>query len=675
MGEELREVFPVYAEAYDEVLAHLTLPDLDVDETGFAQPAIFAVEVGLFRLFESWGVRPEVVAGHSIGEIAAAHVAGVLSLVDACVLVSARASLMQALPRGGAMVSLVASEEEVVPHLTDLVAVAAVNGPRSVVISGDEDAVLAVAAKFERTKRLRVSHAFHSLLMDPMLDAFRDVVAGLEFHAPRISMCGDVTNPEYWVQHVREPVRFLDTVRALEAEGVTTFLEVGPSAVVTQMIADCVDDPAGAVASLRADRPEPVAVVMALGQVFARGVAVDWSAFFAGARRVDLPTYAFQHKRYWPTVDLSLPAVTPAAERQELVDLDRHDPVDQEEVVREAIRAALGAVLGHTDEEVDDHQEFAELGLNSLTAVELRTRVTAAVGVRLASTAVFDHPTPHALARHVLAGLERPDVPVAVRSPLVNLFRRACAAGRAQQGIDLLAAAADIADTTTADLVAPRQVRFTRGANLPPLVCVPSLVAPASPYQYARFAETFRDLRDLSVIVPSGYRAGERLPDSLGTAIHAHADTVDEPAVLVGYSSGGWLAHAIATALADRGNPPLGVVLLDSYLPGTRDIAGLQADLYRELSEKDELVELVDDAALAAMGRYLHLFAEWRPRPTDIPTLLVGASSFTAGADPARKAEWPLPHDRVVVPGTHLSLIEEFANDTAEAVGKWLTEL
>jgi acyl transferase domain-containing protein len=333
-------------------------------------------------------------------------------------------------------------------------------------------------------------------------------------------------------------VRFLDTVRALESGGVSTFLELGPSAVVTQMIADCVEDAGAAVATLRADRPEPTAVVTALGQVFTRGVAVDWSTYFAGARRVDLPTYAFQRKRYWPTVDLSQPTAAPVVERQRRVELDEHDVVEREHQVREVIRAALGTVLGYADEEFDDHQEFAELGINSLTAVELRTRVTAAIGVRLASTAVFDHPTLHALTRHVLAGLEQPGAPRATRSPLVALFQQACAAGRAQQGIDLLAAAADIADTTTADLVPPRWVRFTHGANLPPLVCVPSLVAPASPYQFARFAETFRDLRDLSVLVPSGYRGGERLPDSLDTAIRAHADTIGEPSVLVGYSSG-----------------------------------------------------------------------------------------------------------------------------------------
>ncbi|WP_233224095.1 SDR family NAD(P)-dependent oxidoreductase, partial [Amycolatopsis sp. CA-128772] len=268
------------------------------------QPALFAVEVALFRLVSSWGVRPDYVAGHSIGEISAAHVAGVLSLVDACRLVAARASLMQALPAGGAMVAIAAPESAL--ELPEGVSLAAVNAPDSVVVSGEEAAVLAFAARFPKTKRLSVSHAFHSSLMDPMLAGFRAVAESLTYHPAEIPVLSNVSGAlavpftaEYWVRHVRETVRFADGLATLSAAGVGVFLEVGPDGVLSSMV------PGVAVPTMRRDRDEERTFFTALATLHTAGVPVDWTTL--PGHRIPLPTYAFQRERFWPA-----PAPRPA---------------------------------------------------------------------------------------------------------------------------------------------------------------------------------------------------------------------------------------------------------------------------------------------------------------------------------------------------------------------------
>nr|WP_223243041.1 type I polyketide synthase [Streptomyces sp. CBMA123] len=455
MGRELARAFPEFAAALKEVCAELDpllprplrsalweAPEL-LDRTEFAQPALFAHEVALHRLLGSWGVRPDLLAGHSVGEIAAAHVAGVLSLADACTLVAARGRLMQALPAGGAMLAVRATEDEVRPLLDEFVSLAAVNGPSSVVVSGTAEAVEAIGDHFSdrRTTRLRVSHAFHSPLLDPMLAEFREVLDGLSFGAPTLPLVSAVTgrpltedearDPGHWIRQAREPVRFRDTVERLRGERVDAYLELGPASALAPMVAECLAAASGSTAVIATGAADETRGVLATATALhLHGVPVDWDAVLPGARPVSLPTYAFQRRAYWLAAQASVSAPPSPGDEPSPV-LAPAGTGGHDGVLRELVLTETAAVLGRTAAELGTAQSFKDLGVDSVKAVELRDRLAAATGAELPATLVFDHPTPEAVARALGARLGRDGAAArpATAAELVDRLAELLAAG------------------------------------------------------------------------------------------------------------------------------------------------------------------------------------------------------------------------------------------------------
>ncbi|MER7188028.1 beta-ketoacyl synthase N-terminal-like domain-containing protein, partial [Streptomyces hyaluromycini] len=460
-GLELHRTAPAFADALDEVCslfdAHLDRPlrrilfatpgspDAELlDHTQYTQAGLFALGTALYRLIERHAPAPDFVLGHSIGGLTAAHVAGVLSLPDAVTLVAARGRLMGEARAGGAMIAVEATAGEADAVLADYagrLALAAVNGPRSVVVSGDAEAAAEAAERFadrgRRTRRLKVSHAFHSPHMDGAVAEFRRIAATLAFNPPALGVISDVTglpagpdeltSPDYWAEHIRRPVRFHDAVRQLAAQGVTACAELGPGNVLTALTRSSADRPAAVIPLLRPGTPEPLSLLTGLAELDVAGADIDWSDVFAGRprERTPLPTYAFQRRPFrFATAERPMgggAAEVDGAPADGAPTARARSPRPQPSSVPSAaaavpdvlaagadplalVRTVAADVLGVTPgQELDPGRTFKELGLDSLGAVEFADRLSRATGRWLPPTLTYDHPTPLTLARHLAA--------------------------------------------------------------------------------------------------------------------------------------------------------------------------------------------------------------------------------------------------------------------------------
>lgn len=752
MGSELYAAYPVFAEALDAVVdeldRHLRYPLRDViwghdqdllNTTEFAQPALFAVEVALYRLLMSWGVRPGLVLGHSVGELAAAHVAGALCLPDAAMLVAARGRLMQALPAGGAMFAVQAREDEVAPMLGHDVSIAAVNGPASVVISGAHDAVSAIADRLRgqgrRVHRLAVSHAFHSALMEPMIAEFTAVAAELSVGLPTIPVISNVTgqlvaddfaSADYWARHIRAVVRFGDSVRSAHCAGASRFIEVGPGGGLTSLIeASLADAQIVSVPTLRKDRPEPVSVMTAAAQGFVSGMGLDWASVFSGYRpkRVELPTYAFQHQKFWlapapsvsdPTAAGQIGASDGGAELLAssgfAARLAGRSADEQLAAAIEVVCEHAAAVLGRDGAAgLDAGQAFADSGFNSLSAVELRNRLTAVTAVTLPATAIFDHPTPTELAQYLITQIDgHGSSAAAAANPaeridaLTDLFLQACDAGRDADGWKMVALASNTRERMSSPVrnnVSKNVALLADGISDVVVICIPTLTALSDQREYRDIANAMTGRHSVYSLTLPGFDSSDALPQNadmiVETVSNAIIDVVGGSCrfVLSGYSSGGVLAYALCSHLSVKHQRnPLGVALIDTYLPSQIANPSMNEGfspndtgkgLSREVIRVARMLNRLTATRLTAAATYAAIFQAWEPGRSMAPVLNIVAKDRIATVENLREerinrwrtAAAEAAYSVAEVPGDHFGMMSTSSEAIATEIHDWISGL
>ncbi|ARV58847.1 hypothetical protein BZZ01_09550 [Nostocales cyanobacterium HT-58-2] len=467
MGRQLYKTQPVFRRTLDQceqiLQSYLQKPLLDVlysegnqesnssviDQTAYTQPILFAIEYALAQLWQSWGIEADVVMGHSVGEYVAATIAGVFSLEDGLKLIAHRGRLMQQLPSKGEMVAVMASEERVnqlIAPYTKKVAIAAINGLESVVISGEAEVIRTLSNSLKsqgiRIKLLQVSHAFHSPLMEPMLTDFEAVTNQITYNQPRIPVISNITGiraddsittASYWENHVCQPVKFAQSMKTLHQEGCEVFLEIGPKPILLDMGRQCLPEGVGVwLPSLRSSQEDWQQMLRSLAELYVQGVKVDWLEFDRDYTRskVVLPTYSFQRQRYWidkkehqQTGSSSLENVWHQSINHIGKDIIQH--LKQQNLIRETdnfiltektgeislrrdriiqeLCSQFSQVLGFDNpSEVDIHNNLLEIGADSLILMEVGGKVEKIYGINIPIRKFFkDLTTLDALAAYI----------------------------------------------------------------------------------------------------------------------------------------------------------------------------------------------------------------------------------------------------------------------------------
>lgn len=618
----------------------LTAPDV-------GQPVLFAVMVALSRLWLAHGVQPDAVVGHSQGEVAAAHVCGALSLADAARIVAIRSKLLGRLAEGGGMAFVPLD-----PHdrdWTDGLEIAAINGPRSIVVSGPNRAIDELVVEVEGAKRLSIALAGHSSQMTELRDDLLRELDHIDARSSDIPFYSTVTGcavdtrelqAEYWYRNLREQVRFGQATEALAKHGHTFLIEISPHPILVQAISTTAE--LVSIPTLRREEGDATAFSRAIAFAYTRGLTVDWG--MGAGRPAEIPTYPFTRERH-RIGDAGRPA-KPRVQANA-------DPLE----VLQSVATSVCGLL----EPLQPDVLFQSQGITSLLAVEMSDGLSRVLDRRLPATALLDHNTPRALASF-LSQTENTAPP----SGFEQIYRQLCAAGAAGAAAKMLLEASRLRPAAT-HMDTPEAVPLTDDvADSPIIICFPSVIPLSAPTEYSKFATAFIGENAVYAIPQPGFVEGQHVPATREMLVEAHAATVrdlvgERPYVLCGHSSGGWIAYAVAQQMTSQ--RPSGIALLDSYWPRERFVQSEFPGMISSFVAREQAlgIEEVGMTRLTATGSYLRLFEDWTPVETDVSVLHVAAEE--------NGARWELPCIATQSPGNHFEMLDGASN----TVRSWLS--